>query len=244
MNAIAINPHSTISRQTISANDDCIVVDDFLQNPQDLVNFAAQRADEFSREQSSYPGPLFRVSPVAMDEIYRFIRFKMSKRFPFMKGGMDFWSYLSIATDKPNELSYLQRICHTDPERDPDRTPYAAVIYLFENEDLGGTAFYRWKAQEQVQYAESLGRDDPEKALNYLQEQFPSFQQPGKYMTDSNEIAERLCTIPARFNRLILYSGEVPHSGSITAPELLSADIHQGRLTLNIFISVIPKTGE
>ena len=137
----------------------------------------------------------------------------------------------------------MQRYCHTDPIPSPDRTCYAALIYLFENEGLGGTGFYRWieSASELRHKAAAIEREDPDKALAFLQEHFPTYRKPACYMTGSNEIAERLCTIPARFNRMVFYSGDVPHSGAITAPELLSKDFRKGRLTLNIFADVLPK---
>lgn len=241
MNAIAVNREATIQREAISGDDDCVIVDNFLQGPHQLVDFAAKHAGQFGREASSYPGPLFRVDAEAMAEIYRYIRFKMSKHFPFLKGGLDFWSYLSIVTERPADLSYAQRICHTDPERNPGRVPYAAIVYLFENEDLGGTSFYRWKELDLARQAEALGRDDPDEALTFLQEHFPTYREPPCYMTESNEIADLLRTIPARFNRMVFYSGDVPHSGAIMAPELLSEDVRRGRLTLNVFVSAIPE---
>lgn len=244
MNTIQVNPHATVRRESIIGNHDCLIVDDFLLDPKKLVDFAAGHAGEFKRVESSYPGPLFRIDAAAMADIYRFIRFRMSKQFPFFKSGLDFWSYLSIVTVQPDDLSYLQRICHTDPERNPERAPYAALIYLFENEDLGGTGFYRWKELDIVKQAEALGREDPNKALALLQEHFPTYRSPSRYMTGSNEIAELLISIPARFNRMIFYSGDVPHSGAITAPESLSPDVRQGRLTLNVFVSVMPRQAE
>jgi tetratricopeptide (TPR) repeat protein len=77
--------------------------------------------------------------------------------------------------------------------------------------------------------------------LPYLQAKFPTFREPPCYMTGSNEIAELLCTIQPRFNRLLFYSGDVPHSGSITAPELLTTNVRKGRLTMNVYASVLPK---
>ncbi len=132
-------------------------------------------------------------------------------------------------------------MCHTDPTTAPDRTCYAALVYLFENEGLGGTGFYRWRELELVLKAKAIEREDPGKSLAFLQEHFPTYRKPARYMTGSNEIAELLCTIPARFNRLVFYSGKVPHSAAITAPELLSSDTRKGRLTLNIFADVLPK---
>jgi len=75
-----------------------------------------------------------------------------------------------------------------------------------------------------------------------LKHHFETFREPPRYMTESNEIAELICTVPPRFNRFVFYSGDLPHSGAITAPELLSDDPAKGRLTLNLFFSVLPKT--
>jgi len=92
-----------------------------------------------------------------------------------------------------------------------------------------------------MQQAYAIENEDPDKATAFLQKRFPTYREPGRYMTESNEIAELLCTIPARFNRLVFYSGIVPHSAAITAPELLSNDIRAGRLTLNLFADVLPR---
>ena len=241
---IRINTDASIRREAISEDHDCVIVDDFLQEPYELVECAADYASEFVMpERLSYPGRLIRVDRDQMTDVYRFIRFEMTKHFPFFKGSMNLMTYLSMVTVRPDELSALQRICHTDPTTESDRTPYAALVYLFENEDLGGTGFYRWResAIELRHKAAAIGRENPDKALAFLQEHFPIYREPACYMTGSNEIAELLCTIPARFNRLIFYSGKIPHSGAITAPELLSSDPSKGRLTLNVFADVYPK---
>ena len=154
---------------------------------------------------------------------------------------MSLWTFLSMATKRPDQLSYRQRMCHVDPTSAPDRTCYAALVYLFEDEGLGGTGFYRWRDPVLIQQAKAIERKDPGHSLEFLQEHFPTYRKPARYMTGSNEIAELLCTIPARFNRLVFYSGNLPHSAAITAPELLSDDFRLGRLTLNIFADVMPK---
>ena len=146
-----------------------------------------------------------------------------------------------MTTTQPDKLSHRQRMCHTDPTSAPGRRCYAALVYLFTNEGLGGTGFYRWREPELVRKAKAIEREDPGRSLAFLQEHFPTFRKTARYMTGSNEIAELLCTIPARYNRLVFYSGTVPHSAAITAPELLSTDIQKGRLTLNIFADVLPK---
>ena len=245
---IRINANAEIRLEPISEGQNYAIIDDFLQDPHELVEFAADHAGEFKEpEPLGYPGPLYYVSDNAMTEIYRFIRSEMTQHFPFYRGGMNVRTRLSMTTLQPEELATRQRFCHTDPTPSPKRAPYAALVYLFENEDLGGTSFFRWsdqwlsKDQVSLMKAKGIDLDDPDKGLAFLQEHFPTFREPPCYMTDSNEIAERLCTVPARFNRLVFYSGAVPHSAAITAPELLSKDFRKGRLSLNLFARVLPK---
>ena len=78
------------------------------------------------------------------------------------------------------------------------------------------------------------------KGEDFLKQHFATLREPPRYMTESNDVAELLYTVPARFNRFVFYSGDIPHTGAITAPELLSADPKKGRLTLNLFFSVLP----
>jgi len=239
---IRVNSHAGIRREAISEDHHCVIVDDFLCDPNELIDFAADHAREFSRAKSYYPGIFLGINEDAMTDIYRFIRFRMTKQFPFLRSSLRLSSFLSMVTLLPNELSAVQRICHTDAELDSGRVPYAALLYLFDDEGLGGTSFFKYKKKyELLKNVEALGSEDPEKARNYLLDNFPTFRKPARYMTESNEIAKLVCTIPPRFNRLIFYSGRIPHNAAISAPDLLSNDVRTGRLTLNIFADVLPK---
>jgi hypothetical protein len=239
---IRVNTNASIQREAISGDGHCLIVDDFLQDPHGLIEFAARNAASFSKARSYYPGMYVDLNDDAMAEIFRYIRFHMTKHFPILRGNMRFSSFLSMITFRPDELSTLQRMCHTDPAPDPDRVPYAGLLYLFDNERLGGTGFYRyWKKHEMLKEVEAIAEKNPDKAHEFLLKNFPTFRKPAKYMTESNEIAELLCTIPARFNRMIFYSGQIPHSAAITAPQLLSENVQQGRLTLNVFADALPK---
>jgi hypothetical protein len=82
---------------------------------------------------------------------------------------------------------------------------------------------------------------DPDAGLDTLKDRFQMFRDPPCYITESNEAAELLDMAPARFNRFIFYPGDLPHSAFISKPESLSADPDKGRLTLNCFVSAIPK---
>ena len=238
---IEINANPDIRVEEVGDGDYCIIVDDFLQNPHDIAAFAVENADLFETPERSYPGLLFDVKQEAMSEVSRFIRSRMSSHFAFLRGGLETSTFLSMVTAQPNELSNLQRLCHMDPRGRPDRRNFAALIYLFENEALGGTGFFRWRNRKLVEEATALEHESPEKALTFLRDNFETYNQPACYMTESNEIAELVYAVPARFNRFIFYSGDLPHSARIASPELLSDDFRRGRLTLNCFVSVRPR---
>jgi hypothetical protein len=235
---IEINPNPDIQVRQISEDSHCVIVDDFLRDPEAIVEYACANAKKFELQQIGYPGVLCDVDRTAMSEVQRFIRSHMSRRFSFLKGDIRTTTYLSMATKQPDELAPLQRLCHTDPRERMDRRNYAGLVYLFKDEALGGTGFYHWKEQKRIEEATALELAKPGSSLPFLREHFEMYREAPQYMCGSNEVAELLHDMPARFNRFVFYSGDIPHSAHIPQPEFLSADFAKGRLTLNCFTSV------
>lgn len=217
------------------------IVDNFLDDPQAVIRNVDAYAGKFVSEPVGHPSRGKDIGLVALEDIQRFVRSKMSRHFPFHRGGIQLKAFLSNVSLRPEELSVFHRMCHIDPRPRPDHRTFAGVIYLFEDPELGGTAFYRWQAKDVAVEAYRLAKQDPDAALRYLKEHSEVYRRPPEYMTTSNEIAELVSAVPAKFNRLVFYDGEIPHSGHITRPELLSPDPAKGRLTLNMFLSVKPR---
>lgn len=238
---IRLNSSAQIRRQAIAENAFCIIVDDFLEDPEALIDFAAENNNQFSIPERSYPGMMMRLDSIALLDFERFIRNRMGKTFSFLRGNANLSTGLSMVTFNPDELTNYQRLCHTDPRNDMARRNYAALVYLYDNENLGGTAFYRYKRADVVLKALELDAQDPDAAAAFLARHTALFREPPRYISESNELAELLCVVPPRFNRFVFYSGEIAHSAHITAPELLTTDFRKGRLTLNCFASVVPK---
>lgn len=238
---IRLNPDPEIRMQSIGDDAHCVIVDDFLTDPDALIDLAASRAAAFHAPQIGYPGLTLNLEPGLLQDFDRFILRRMGEKFSFLRGGATLQTGLTMTTRKPGDLTTFQRICHTDPRDERGRRKFAALVYLFRDEALGGTAFYRWKKPEVVYKALELEPTDPQAALNLLAEHSSVFREPPRYVTESNELAELVEVVAPRFNRFIFYSGEMPHSGHITAPERLTSDFRRGRLTLNCFASVVPK---
>ncbi len=236
----AINPAASVEMHSVDGADYAIV-DDFLADPHAVVEFAYANAERFEMPPKSYPGLVMDIGRLHIEPVRRFLRSNLSRQFDFLRGGIELMPMFSMTTLQPDELSNLQRIPHTDPYAPSGRRNYAGLCYLYGNPDLGGTAFYEWRDRKLIEEATALELENPDKALEFLKERFPTYNQPPSYMTDSNEIATRLEVVPARFNRFLFYPGDLLHSAQIEQPEKLTSDLSTGRLTLNCFATVSPR---
>ena len=238
---LQVNPNPEIRLSEITDGRLCAVIDDFLLNPGDAAAFACANATGFEAQERAYPGLVLPVDHEPLWAVYRFIQRELSRLFGFCRGDIEFHTQFSLTTLQPEDFTWIQRLCHSDPGVAPGRVNYAALLYLFDNPDLGGTGFYRWKDPGFWREMTALQRDDPDAGRDTLEQRFRMFRDPPCYMTESNEAADLLDVVPARFNRLVFYPGGLPHNAHIRHPELLSADPAAGRLTLNCFVSAVPK---
>ena len=230
------NPNATIRQVPITGHAPCVVVDNFLLEPEKMVAFAVARRAQFAHEGGNYfPGP-----EVAMPDAYSVLLgdyFTLHVRR--LLGGrrtLAVTSRMSMVTKPPAQLQPLQRICHYDSMVGrrrvvPDSEGIgASVLYLFDDSALGGTSFYA--PRKPAPEIEALFAQ----AMTLTGEAFDAIlKAPPAYLGASNEYFEQICTIPAAYNRAIFYDGAMFHSGQIDAPERLSQDPASGRLTLNGF---------
>lgn len=241
MNSFIVNPNASSSRLTIDDNQFCLVIDDFLLEPELAAAHVHQHGKAFELQSRGYPGSLFIPDGSTVKDIYQFFRSRLSREFDFCRSGIKLASVFSLLTLPPEELDWSQRMCHTDPRTEVGHNNLAGLIFLFEDPRLGGTGFYRLRNREVLQQASKIGATDMAGALAYLQAELPMCREPPCYLADSSDVAELIAAVTPRFNRAIFYSGDIPHSARIEAPELLVDEVSKGRLTLNFFASVIPK---
>ena len=238
---IRINPDPVIEHHPINDEFFAVVVDDFLLNPDEVVEFGKSQRDDFEMPERSYPGLVLDLDEMVAGDLKQFLRTRISKIFPFARSGIKTSFMLSMTTLQPEDFTWIQRLCHTDPRTESGRDNYAMLVYLFDNPELGGTGFYRYRDQNFLQSMVARQRDDPNGGLSIIETRYPMFREPAKYMTDSNEAAELITMLPAKYNRMVCYCGDIPHSAYIRDPSLLSGDCATGRLTLNCFASTWPK---
>lgn len=234
------NPDAKIQVLSIYPGQWCCVIDEVLLDPQAWVARANQFASQFEAlPGNAYPGLELHLPPQLtplwdqyLDIARRYIA-QRSGTEPAQAQLLEGYTRLGIVTRAEAALQPYQWICHRDRlSPDPTHQIEAMVLYLFDNPELGGTSFYRARADQAA--TAQLVHDSG--ALSPAQFQSRYGIAPG-YMHASNAHFEQCLTVPARFNRLIFYSGQVFHSADITRPDLLRADPSHGRLTLNGFLT-------
>ncbi len=209
-----------------------LLIDDFLQEPDALVDFAVRSS--FSRypgyaERKGYPG----IRAVAPDDysynITMFLEPVIKQYFgaPVELDIRKSVCAISLTTMQPDELGPLQRTPHFDAS-----TPHhmAALLYLC-NEEHGGTAFYRHNSTGLQQ----ITADTREHYLDVYYEEINARRPQRRYYDESDEQFTRLGMIPAKYNRLVLYRGSLLHTAIVNPARSVETDPRAGRLTVNTF---------
>lgn len=231
------NPHPRVQVVPITSQHACYVIDDALLAPERWVEHAVAHRGEFNDSpRNAFPGPELGLAQAAVE---RFAECFATHARSGLGGRrmLGANARLSIATRTPAELKPWQWFCHVDRMGVPPENVIAAsVLYLFDNPDLGGTAFY--VAERPQAEIDALVRASS--TMSAAEFSARSGIAHG-YMTASNAWFRKVASIPARWNRLIFYPGTVLHSGEILHPELLDGDPRKGRLTINGFFTCTRK---
>jgi hypothetical protein len=225
------DPRPVVSRVGVGPGAVCTVLDGVLAEPQALVDLALKHRAAFTMaRENAFPGLELPLPQTVLDRFgecfSQHARAAIGARRVLSSSGR-----LSMVTLPPERLGAIQRVCHRDRlGTTPDQCVGAAVLYLFHDQRLGGTSFFR--SRHDAAATEALMR-------RWSGMQAPAFEAetgwPAAYLTRSNEHFEHLAHIAPRFNRLVCYDGSLFHGSHIAQPELLSDDPARGRLTLNLF---------
>src|SRR5277367_2015651 len=112
----AANEHRVVEIVKVGREENpVIVIDDYLSNPEVMVNFAASEAD-FAAPNNWYPG--LRAQPLPQDyvvEVIRTFHRIVGETFDLpTKGDVNANTYFGLATVAPWDLSTVQRLPHFD----------------------------------------------------------------------------------------------------------------------------------
>jgi hypothetical protein len=231
------NPNPAIKPQRLKNGEVCFVIDDVLQHPERLRQFAIEQAAQFNMAPfNAYPGLEFPMPLSINDSLRDFFNMHMRGLFNARRT-LEMNSRMAMVTVPPEQLQARQWICHRDSAWvDPAHCIAASVLYLFDNPNLGGTAFYA--PTRPMPEIELFVHD----ASTMSNEDFAAkYSLPANYFQGAPDYFECIGRIPAKFNRMIFYDGRIFHCGDIHAPESMSPNPVFGRLTLNGFFTCTRK---
>ncbi len=231
---LRVNPHPRVHVVPIHGDNVCVVVDDFLAEPEAMVAYAAAQRSRFADATGNYfPGPELPLDNVSLHNLTQ--AYLEYARTPLKARRVhEIIGRLSLVTRRPEQLSPGQRMPHRDAFNlalDIGRS--AMVLYLFHDARLGGTSFFRaTRSEDEISAVLREARLMDTANVTRL------LDSKATYATASTKYFEKTLTVEPQWNRAIFYSGTLFHSGAITAPELLTDDPATGRLTINAFFQV------
>lgn len=212
-------------------NEPIVVIDEFSGAVELLIKAGLEA--EYTEASAYYPGlrapanpNYLRVRDKMMLEIFNSV-------FGLRRNIICENASYSLVTTPRSDLTSRQRIPHVD-----DIIPNVlAIMHYLGPPETGGTAFYRHR---RTGY-ETLTKDRYAAYQTALKLDDEEFGQPAKgYICGDTDRYEMIGKVDAKPDRLILYRGQILHSGWIPHTLPLSSDPAKGRLTINMFLKGNP----
>jgi hypothetical protein len=221
-----IDPQCRISHAHIGAELlPLVCIDAFVSDPAELIELATGAM--FVDAGSNYPGVRAPAPQSYVEALLGAIAGPVAEAFgATLSPDLEMCAF-SMITTPPSRLQRGQRIPHFDGA-EPHRIAF--IHYLCAPEQ-GGTSFYRHRAT-------GLAEITPSNLDRYRQSLAAELaaQTPAQtYVSEGTRSFDCIHRVDAMFNRLIIYKGNVLHSGDIGPGTVLSEDPRRGRLTINGF---------
>ncbi len=203
-----------------------LVIDDFLGNPQLLIDHAASQAS-FVPGDAAYPGLRAAIPEIYSFALRTFLGELICKPFDLgdsaVVGGACGYA---LVTTPPGRLQLVQRMPHFD-STNPRQI---AILHYLCPAEHGGTSFYRHRrtGYEMINRQRIAGYTASVK--EELRMQGPP---PARYIDGDDSMFERTAEFEAAFNRVLVYRSVNLHSAAIRPDFRFDADPRSGRLTVN-----------
>lgn len=210
-----------------------LLIDDFFEDPDAVREAALDPSRNWAAPTSVYPGLLAYPEPECLTKLAPFFSNLLKRQLR-----QSDQIFFSTVTKTEDELTPLQRRPHFDG------SCFGGLVYLNPPDQCkGGTGFYRHRATGLCRYPEKIS-DVPRDlisrlGLNSLEElqklvSAPPAADSAGYITESNAEWERFCLVEMKFNRFIIYDGQIFHSSVIRSSDFGTSP-DERRLTLNFF---------
>ena len=232
MHSINTDLHIQLS-QIPNSNHFVWVIDNFIADFDSLVEYSNKKAyfNPVGADGTLFPGmrdempkPYYQSLSLLIDLLAKQPNGEQFKQHQIAK------CWLSKVTLSPLQLNATQTMPHFDSLATHDM---AAVHYLNDNQ-LGGTNFYRYKGADKLH----LSQDDKDIILQMVDEVKQSANTRNGYINESDDLFEKVFSVEAKPNRLVIYSGNILHSANITDKVEFDKKALNNRTSINSFFSV------
>ena len=235
MSAIALNKHRVTDRRIVGNEETAvIVIDDVVVSTWELSETARKDSNFVWDRRFAYPGVRALIPDAYVDVV-------LPEVVDLLRETYDIPSNLepqlvhhlySLVTTSPEDLGPLQRVPHFDALSQY----YFATVHYLAPGDFAGTGIFRHRPTgferiSEGRYAEYVQAAESHMKANGL----PS----AGYITSSDDHYELIEELEYRSNRLVIYPGNLLHSGLIEPDRDISWDPATGRLTANLFIDFV-----
>jgi len=210
-----------------------IVIDNIIDNPDALVDYAASLAPFPPEEGTYYPGlrlhlPNESIVVGYLNEVCRTLAKLMGSAYGIRNFAVQSVAF-SIVTSQPSELKPMQSIPHIDGA---DPLHFAVLHYLSHHEN-SATAFFRHARTG----FESMTPERAETFRRAREKDNAIYGTPSGYVRGSMHAFDEIARVQSRYNRLAVYPSNVFHSGILPDDYDFDPDPRRGRLTANIFLN-------
>ena len=205
-----------------------VVVDNFLSNPQLLVEYAAHCAFDAVSD-AFYPGSRAPAPAIYCFALRAFLAPLIARTFDLQDSRLSGeLSHFSLVRTAPEQLQLVQRMPHFD-NTDPKQL---ALLHYLCGPEHGGTSFYRHRRSgfeyidesRLAAYGNAVSTDLAELGTP-----------PAKYICGDDLRFERTASFSAALNRILIYRSINLHSADIASTFTFDASPRSGRLTANTF---------
>jgi hypothetical protein len=206
-----------------------LVVDNFLGNPQILIEYAAANSALKNESETFYPGVRAPIPAIYCFALRAFLGGAIGEAFGLQSADVTGeLSHFSLVTTRLADLNALQRIPHFD-NTNPKQL---AVLHYLCGPGFGGTSFYRHRRT-------GFECVDPARRGRYtrmLAEELNASPpaSPG-YICGDDAMFARTASFAADFNRVLIYRSINLHSADIGPRFSFDENPRTGRLTANSF---------
>lgn len=230
--------HPNITNVVLKVGDEktpVIIIDNFLADLDKFVDAVCTQADFETEKQTYYPGFRARIGEeynrLVVNTLgkHLFNVFTIPEHHRLVVDG----AYYSLVATAPEQLVPGQ--CR--PHCDTVLPYYLAIMQYLGPEHHGGTGFFKHK---QTGY-ERVSADRIKHYTQSIADYDKLHGNPAPaYITDSNDRYELMGSVEYRPNRMIIYPGNLLHSGLINPATDIDKNPRTGRLTANIFVNFVP----